>query len=349
MTNAIKIYKKYAEEVRKFLIKNNLMDFSHLPSSEGDFLFFPIKRLSKTKDKKAEKDKLKILEEKFNAKFEKRRMKRKKIEKLILPPFDLIGDVAIFELPKEFKDLNDEQKEKEAMKLAKNIMKKHKNIKTVAMKTGGVSGPFRIRKFKILITNKLIKEATITVHKEHGCRFKLDVAGAYYSPRLSYERKRINSLVKDGETVFVPFAGVGPFAIIIAKNHPNSKVYANELNPEAVKYLIENIKLNKVYNVIPIPGDARDLKRPEFKEIADRVVMPLPMSADEFLDVSFFLAKKNGIVHFYYFTDSLETAEKVVKAAAEREGKKIKIIESRLVRDYSKDIIEVVVDFKVLE
>jgi len=339
MAFAIQVKKENAEKLRKLLLKLNLIDFAHLPSSNKEFIFFPIQKSINVKIQNE-------LIEKFNVNFVKKRMKRKKQEKFSLPAFDMIGDIVIFEIPKEFKDKTEDEKREVAVKIAENILKQHKNIRLVAMKTGGVSGPYRIRKFEVILSRG--DSSTVTIHKEHGCRFKIDVAKAYYSPRLSYERRRINNLVKDGETVFVPFAGVGPFAIIIAKSHPKCIVYANELNPDAYKYLEENIRLNKLSNVIPIPGDARDLSK-NYKNKADRVVMPLPMSSDQFLDVAFSLAKKNCVVHFYYFTNSISAAENVVKEAAERFNKKIEILGSRLVREYSPEIIEVVVDFKVID
>ncbi|MCX8202332.1 MAG: class I SAM-dependent methyltransferase family protein [Candidatus Micrarchaeota archaeon] len=336
MVLAVAVSKKDAEKARKFLISRGIINFSYNPASSRDKIFFPLA------ESEIAEEALKDLKVKHAV--VRKRLKKKESKKVELPPFDMIGEIAIFELPKEFRDKPETEREKAAKKIARDIMANQKNIKTVAVKTGGIKGPFRIRSFKVVAGNR----STITIHKEHGCRFKLDVSKAYYSPRLSFERKRISSLIKEKETVFVPFAGVGPFAIIIAKNHPSASVYANELNPDAYRYLVENIKLNKVSNVIPIPGDARDLKTKEYWRIADRVVMPLPMSADQFLDVAFHLAKKGGTVHFYYFTDSIESAERVVMEAAEREGRKIKIIESRVVRDYSPDIIEVVVDFQIL-
>ena len=43
----------------------------------------------------------------------------------------------------------------------------------------------------------------------------------------------------------MPFAGVGPFAIEIAKSHPRASVLAIELNPSAYGYMLKNIRLNK--------------------------------------------------------------------------------------------------------
>ena len=337
MVLAAKVFKRNAEKVRKFLVKNNLINLNYLPSASGDFIFFPVSDGKSAKLGQLVKNR--EIERILN-----KRLKEQKREKISLPPFDVIGDVAIFELPKEHKDKRDSEKEKMAKEIGDKIISHHKNIKTAAFKTGGVKGPFRIRSFKIVSG----KKSALTLHKEMGCRFRVDVSKAYYSPRLSFERKRINNLVKNGESVFVLFAGVGPFAVIIAKNHPNAVVYANELNPEAYKHLRENIKLNKVSNLIPVPGDARGLVK-KYRGSADRIVMPLPMSANEFLNVAFALARKGCVIHFYFFASSLEAAEEEVRGAARKEGRKIRILLSKTVRDYSPDILEAAVDFQVLD
>ncbi|MCS7109561.1 MAG: hypothetical protein NZ903_02060, partial [Candidatus Micrarchaeota archaeon] len=48
----------------------------------------------------------------FSFSLSKKKLKKKKIEKVKLPPFDIIGDIAIFELPKEFKGKSEIEKEK---------------------------------------------------------------------------------------------------------------------------------------------------------------------------------------------------------------------------------------------
>jgi tRNA G37 N-methylase Trm5 len=42
------------------------------------------------------------------------------------------------------------------------------------------------------------------------------------------------------------FCGVGPLAVKSAVKRPKMRVLANDLNPEGVEYLKQNIKLNKV-------------------------------------------------------------------------------------------------------
>lgn len=55
--------------------------------------------------------------------------------------------------------------------------------------------------------------------------------------------KRFN----DKSIVFDIFAGVGPFVLPAIKLKNAKKCFANDLNPFSIKYLDENIELNKVY------------------------------------------------------------------------------------------------------
>ncbi|VVB73861.1 tRNA (guanine(37)-N1)-methyltransferase Trm5b [uncultured archaeon] len=329
MTLCAKVGKRNAEKARKLLISRGVFDKSHAPISDNDYVYFPVTgRISSSLISSFSDAKLAAFKKKTSAD---------------LPGFDAIGDIAIFELPKE--DAQTTGKERAAIekRIAADIMRLHGNIKTVAVKTGAISGVYRIRKFRIVAGRK----STVTIHKEHGCVFKLDVAKAYFSPRLSFERKRISDLVKRKETVMVLFAGVGPFSIMIAKSHPGATVISNELNPSAVKYMKHNNGLNKTFNIIPEPGDARTMLK-KYAGKMDRVIMPLPMSSDKFLDVAFALCKRGGVVHFYWFADSLSSAERKVKEHAKKLGKRVKILDSRVARAYSSEIIESVVDFQVI-
>ena len=104
------------------------------------------------------------------------------------------------------------------------------------------------------------------------------------------------------------FAGVGPFSIQIAKKK-DVRIYSFDINSDAYKYLRKNILLNKVekkvsaYNI-----DVKTLLEPNntqghlLKNQVDRVIMNLPESSLEFLDVACFLLKKSGgIIHNYQF------------------------------------------------
>jgi tRNA (guanine37-N1)-methyltransferase len=181
----------------------------------------------------------------------------------------------------------------------------------------------------------------------------LDVAKAYFSPRLSYEHNRVASLVKQGETVIDLFAGVGPFAIQIAKTHEDVKVYAIDVNPDAVEFLKRNIRLNRVEGKVhPILADAKKVVEERFAGVADRVIMNLPEKAIEFVEAACKALKPDGgIVHFYSFVSadvSLENVKLHFIEAVEKCGRKVeKIFFSRLVRATAPYEWQAVIDAKI--
>jgi tRNA G37 N-methylase Trm5 len=57
------------------------------------------------------------------------------------------------------------------------------------------------------------------------------------------------------------FSGVNVYPIYIAKYSKAKTIYSIELNPFAVKYGLENLRINKVNNVITLLGDVRDISK----------------------------------------------------------------------------------------
>jgi len=254
---------------------------------------------------------------------------------------DLVGDIAIIEIPSEL----------DAYKriIGEAIFETHKNVRTVLAKAGVVSGTYRLREFSVIAG----KPKTETTHKEHGCQYYVDLAKAYFSPRLSYEHKRVASLIKEGETVVDLFAGVGPFAIQIAKTHENVKVYAIDVNPNAVEFLKRNVRLNRVEGKVhPILGDAKQVVKERLVGVGDRVIMNLPEKAIEFVDAACKALKpEGGIVHFYSFvsvSDSLENVTLRFTETVERCGRRMeKILFSRCVRAIAPYEYQVVLDAEI--
>jgi tRNA (guanine37-N1)-methyltransferase len=124
------------------------------------------------------------------------------------------------------------------------------------------------------------------------------------------------------------FAGVGPFAVLIAINSPEAKVYAIDLNADAVELLKENIRLNRVESrVYPILGDARQVVSEKLSRAADRVIMNLPEKAAEFVDVACHALKPGGgTVQFYGFIrlpETLDTLKQRFSEAVEKAGRKV--------------------------
>lgn len=258
--------------------------------------------------------------------------------KLLVGSFDIIGSIAIIDIPEELK-----KKEK---LIAEKILELHRNVKTVCKRAGEHTGVFRIRPVKVIAGEK----TTETTYVENGARMRLDVNQVYFTPRLSYERNRIAEQVKKDEKIGVWFAGVGPFSLVIFKKQPNVKIYSIELNPIAYEYMVENVRINKAQlTITPIFGDVKE-KALEYPKL-DKIAMPLPKDGEDFLETAFDRIKKNGIIYFYSFSDiknPFEEAEKKISEIAEKCKKKIKIINKRIVRPFSPSKVQVVFDIKVL-
>ncbi|CAH2063997.1 unnamed protein product [Thlaspi arvense] len=130
--------------------------------------------------------------------------------------------------------------------------KNYPRIKTIVNKVGTISNEFRVPKFEVLAGENGME----TEVKQYGARFKLDYSLVYWNSRLEHEHMRLSSLFKPGETVCDMFAGIGPFAIPAAQK--GCFVYANDLNPDSVRYLKINAQFNKVDELICVHNmDAR--------------------------------------------------------------------------------------------
>jgi len=247
--------------------------------------------------------------------------------------FDIVGSIAIFsEMPIQLR-------KKEKM-IGNELMKLNKNIRTVAKKTGLHKGRYRTKKVEIIAGEKT-KEA---MHKENGVVALLNVEKCYFSPRLGHERLRIARLVKPNETVLVMFSGVGIYPLVIAKNSKAKEIYGIELNPAAHKYAVENLRINKAMNVFLIKGDAKKEVK-HLKNKFDRIVMPLPKSADDFLEHAMIAAKKNATIHFYDFEHEGEEDDAIEKIR--KKIKKFKIL--RIIRcgQYAPCAYRICIDFKL--
>jgi tRNA (guanine37-N1)-methyltransferase len=236
--------------------------------------------------------------------------------------FDVIGRVIVIKIPEELQAYR--------QKIGRALLQARPEALSVAVDKG-VKGEDRIRELEVVAGSPSLE----TVHVEHGLRFILDPSRVYFSPRLATERSRVARMVAGGEAVLDMFSGVGPFAIHIAKRAMPSKVFAADINPAAIEYLKRNVRLNRVFGVEPILGDAREL--PGKIPAVDRIIMNLPHSASEFLPTAMRLLRPGGTVHLY---DLLEPGEKdrrsselasIMKNGGREPGR----ISARLVRGYS--------------
>ena len=203
---------------------------------------------------------------------------------------EFIGDIALIRVPL---GLNPQ----DLKPLAEELLKRLPYVKSVWAALPGIEGEYRLRRH-VWLAGELRSETT---YREHGCTFKVDISKVYLSPSLNYEHMRITKLVKPGEVVVNMFAGAGLFSIIIAKYAAPSKVYSIDINPHAYYYMVENVKLNGVEDiVVPILGDAKDVVERTLRGVADRVLMPYPELALEYLPYALSALKGGkGWVHVY--------------------------------------------------
>jgi len=256
--------------------------------------------------------------------------------------FDVIGSkgqaVAVIEIPSEL--------EPYGQAIGDALMRVQRNVRSVLSKETERMGEFRVRDMKLLSGSP----DTEVVHRESGCIFKVDPRRAYFSPRESTEREKVSSKVGPGERVLVMFSGIGPFAICIAKRQPKAYCVAVELNPDAHMYCLENVRLNKLGDrVRAVLGDVREVC-PTFSERFDRVLMPLPKGAYEFLDTAIPLVKPGGVLHFYHWAsrdDPFSEGERLLASAADEYGRSLEILERVRVSQYSPSAWKVRIDARV--
>jgi tRNA (guanine37-N1)-methyltransferase len=200
--------------------------------------------------------------------------------------FTIIGDIAILSLPDElavYKQL-----------VTAAVMTRQHTIRTVLNKISPLAGDDRIARYEILAGS-----STVTVCREYGFLYELDVQRAFFNARLSTERDRVTRQVRDGEQVIVPFCGVGPYAIPAAAR--GARVVAIDQNPDACSWLGRNIRLNHVEeNVTIVNGNAFDCGHFSFQEF-DRAIIPTPYGMDAILWIVAPLVKPGGMIHFYTF------------------------------------------------
>jgi len=213
--------------------------------------------------------------------------------------FDVIGDIAVINLKEGANDVL-----KYGVVIADALMGVARNVKSVYVSVGGLQGEFRLRALHYLGGERRTK----CVHKEYGIKLRVDIAKAYFNPSLAEEHRRVAELVKDGELVADLFAGVGPFTLHIVTKR-RAKVFAVDINPDAIKCLLESLKLNRsrlIGEVVAIAGDASSFISVVRRGAFNRVIMNLPRKALDFLPYVKEAVAVGGVIHVYVIGESLE-------------------------------------------
>ncbi|MEK6939476.1 MAG: class I SAM-dependent methyltransferase family protein [Nanoarchaeota archaeon] len=331
---------RYAEKVKQFLLKKGLLHQDYLPVKELDHIFFamhkkitvPNAKVVNTKFSFPERQKPVTVDDLLKGKLTAQELE------LLPRTQEVVGEILILEIPEELK-----YKEKI---IAEAHLKVNQHLSTVVKKSDIHSGQFRTRKVTIL-AGKKSKE---TIHHENGIELKLHLERTYFSARSGSERLRIAKLVKPGEEVLIMFSGAAPYPLVIAKNSEARHVYGIELNPEAHAYALENVLLNNLQDRVTIMhGDVKH-KIPSLKKKFERIVMPLPKTGEQFLDLALLKAKKSSVIHLYSFLDEAEIDPyaKKVKEICKKLGYSVKILRKVKCGQFSPGVFRVCLDLKVM-
>ncbi len=248
------------------------------------------------------------------------------------PSYERLGRAALI----------DEDDPDRAREIADAVLESDLPVETVLNKASKVKGKTRVRDWELLAG-----EDTEVVHREYGCEFLLDLAAVYFSPRLATERHRVAQQVAAEERAFDMFAGVGPFVVPFAKR--GADCVGVDINAEAIDYLRENARRNGVADrVTAICGDVRDVAA-DYDGWADRIVMNLPHSADEFLESAVTLAGDDCVIHYYdiqHEDDPFGPGERAIRAAAEPDYE-VTVETRHTVRSYAPHELNVCLDVRL--
>ena len=257
-------------------------------------------------------------------------------ESLIPSGYQIIGNVLLL----KFTKISPEKKEK----IATALMALLPYIKTVC-EIKEVKGELREPDVRIIAGHN-----TVTTHKENDVLYRIDVSKIMFSKGNLYERKRLLSQVKEGETVIDMFAGIGYFTLPIAKFTNAREIIAIEKNPTSYNFLTENIQLNKISNVIALQGDCKIAAR-TMKEKADRVLMGYFPDTEQFLPAAIWMAKSGCVIHFHNVYKESELWSKpieTIKLICEKFQRKYEIITKKKVKSYGPRKWHVVIDFRIV-
>ncbi len=283
MPKCIKVYKKYAETLRRLLLTRGFLDTEYRITIDKDYVLIPIVEHTSL-------DLIHDIIEKYNAEIitnctlEHYRMRKKELKP---PSYDMVGDIAIV------REKVVENKKEEIIETLKQL---HPRLKAIYVKEY-TTGIHRTAKLRLLWGN----EVDHVIHKEYGLRFYIDIHNVYYNPRLSTEHRRIAEDIRNGELVIDLFCGIGGFTLH-ATALKRITVIANDINPYAIYCLLKSIILNKKRlkgDIILSINDAYKIHSILKEKIADRIIANLPHSSHLFWNTYNYLSHRNTILHLY--------------------------------------------------
>ncbi len=257
-------------------------------------------------------------------------------EDLLPASYQQIGDIILVKLKPEVRKYEKE--------IGMTILDLFKSVSSVYLQES-IYGKLRQPKIRHLAG----KRSTITIVNENHCKYKINISEVMFSKGNQEEKRRIVKQIKKNEVILDMFAGIGYFTIPIAKLTNCKKVYAIDLNPESIKLLKENIKLNKVEEKVKVfLGDSKILPL-SFSKKFDRILLGYLPDAEPFLKTAFSCSKKGTIIHYHGISSNkgLNLISQIKKQARESELL-VEILNAKKIKAYAPKKEHYVIDFRVL-
>ncbi|MDS0256301.1 50S ribosomal protein L11 methyltransferase [Thermoplasmatales archaeon AK] len=300
----IKVPKENAERVIRALNATSELNRLYSVQKWGDYILIPVIAVDRKHESLAGYEIVDI---------DPLERKRKPQPASIRGSYDAIGRIAIIKI----------RNDKKALDLARYLYESG-NFDCV-FRDHGVTGDLRLRDLEILQG----KEQYVTDHRENGIIMRVNVSRVYFSPRLATERLLLAKSCREGELVLDMFAGIGPFAVTIAKTS-GARVIAIDKNPEAVAWMRYNIQRNRVGRLVSTRL-MDSLKVSDLGLRFHRIVMNLPHDVLGYIDTALSVLKEGGLINLYMIGDTSKVAEVMSLLA----HKGLKVVSKRMVHGYS--------------
>jgi tRNA wybutosine-synthesizing protein 2 len=212
------------------------------------------------------------------------------------------------------------------------------SARSVLADVSGVSGEFREPDMILLYG-----PSGESVKLENGIRYCFDVTKVMFASGNLAERKRMKCLDCTDETVVDMFCGIGYFTLPLAKYSGARRVFACEKNPQSYRFLLKNLALNEIDNVIPLLGDNRDIPG---KAFADRILMGYVQTTSVFVPKALEMAKPGCIIH-YHDTFPVGKEEKMIREIFDRYCSEYTIERIIEVKSFAPGVSHYVADIRV--
>jgi tRNA wybutosine-synthesizing protein 2 len=328
-----------AEEVRQLLRARGWIDSNHRITKRDDVVLIPLRPVPQTELRELEVplEDIDRLDERPEGRSPSEEIRERLLAEGVPPSacpvaWRRIGDIIILRLDKASQNHRP---------TIGRIVGEVLSAKTVVEDRSGIHGAWRVPDIRVLWGN-----GTETVHLEAGVRYKLDLASVMFSSGNLAARVSLPKRVPPNAVVVDLFAGIGYFSLPIASRRPSTLVYACEMNPASYRFLKENIRLNRLSNVVPLLGDCRTTSP---QRTADWVLMG-HFDAREYLDVAFRTLRDRGTILYHELCPKeqypLAPIERVAEAARTA-WYRVRTTRTAIVKSYAPGILHVAVEADV--